>query len=96
MKPIIYEAPHYVFFSTLPSNILLSFLLSNTLNICTYLGVRDQVQHPCKTAGKIMIFLCLNIVFIEVTGRQETMKRMVATIPHILRALNLFVNAIYI
>jgi len=43
-----------------------------------------------------MIFLCLNIVFIEVTGRQETMKRMVATIPHILRALNLFVNAIYI
>jgi hypothetical protein len=33
-------------------NILLSTLFSNTLSLCSYLNVRDQVSHPYRTTGK--------------------------------------------
>jgi len=39
--------------SLLGPNILLSTLLSNTLNPCSSLNMRDQVSHPYKTAGTI-------------------------------------------
>jgi hypothetical protein len=35
--------------SLLGSNILLSTLFSNTLNLCSSLNVKDQVSHPYKT-----------------------------------------------
>ena len=41
--------------SPLPPNITLSTLLSNTLSLCSFLNVQDQVSHPHKTAGKIMV-----------------------------------------
>jgi hypothetical protein len=41
-------------FSLLGPNILLSTLLSNTLNLCSSHSVRDQVSHSYKTTGKIM------------------------------------------
>jgi hypothetical protein len=36
-------------------NILLSTLISNTLSLCSSLNVRDQVSHPCRTTGKIIV-----------------------------------------
>jgi hypothetical protein len=39
------------------SDILLSTLLSNILNLCSSLNARDQVWHPYKTTGKIIV-LC--------------------------------------
>jgi len=40
--------------SLLGSNTL-SILSSNTLNQFSFVSVRDQVSHPYKTTGKIMI-----------------------------------------
>jgi hypothetical protein len=34
-------------------NILLSTLFSNTLSLCCFLNVRDQVSHPYRITGKI-------------------------------------------
>jgi hypothetical protein len=41
--------------SLLGSNILLSTLFWNTLSLCSSLSVRDQVSHPYKTTGKIIV-----------------------------------------
>jgi hypothetical protein len=47
--------------SLLGPNILLSTLFSNTLSLRSSLNMSDQVSHPYKTRGKIMI-LSLNIL----------------------------------
>jgi hypothetical protein len=46
--------------SLLGSNIFLSTLFSNILNLFFTLSVRDQVSHPYKTTGKttILVRLC--------------------------------------
>jgi hypothetical protein len=36
-------------------NILLSTLFSNTLSLCSSVSVTDQVSHPYKTTGKIIM-----------------------------------------
>jgi hypothetical protein len=41
--------------SLLGPNILFRTLLSNTLCLCSSLSVRDQVSHPYKTTGRIMV-----------------------------------------
>ena len=41
--------------SLLGPNILLSTLFSYTLSLCSSLNVSDQVSHPYKTTGKIMV-----------------------------------------
>jgi hypothetical protein len=43
--------------SLLDPNILLITLFSNTLILCSFLNVRDQVSHPYKTTGRIMVFI---------------------------------------
>jgi hypothetical protein len=44
--------------SLLGPNILLRTLFSNTLSLCSSLSVTDQVSHPYKTTGRIMV-LCI-------------------------------------
>jgi len=41
--------------SLLDPNILLNTLFSNTLSLCSSLNVSDQVSHPYKTTGKIIV-----------------------------------------
>jgi hypothetical protein len=41
--------------SLLRPNILLSTLFSNTLSLCSSITVTDQVSHPYKTTGKIIV-----------------------------------------
>jgi hypothetical protein len=38
-------------------NILIKTLFSNTLSLCSSPNVRDQVSHPYKTTGRIMVSL---------------------------------------
>jgi hypothetical protein len=45
-------------------NIFLSTLFSNTLSLCSSLSVRDQVSHPYKTTGKIIILYILIFIFL--------------------------------
>ena len=46
--------------SLLGPNILLNTLFSNTLSLCSSLNVRDEVSHPYKTTGKIIVLYILN------------------------------------
>jgi len=41
--------------SLLGHNIFLSTLFSNTLSPCTSLNMTNQVSHPYRTAGKIIV-----------------------------------------
>jgi hypothetical protein len=46
-------------------SILLSTLFSDTLSLCSSLNVRDQVSHPYKTTGRIMVFCILTFKFLH-------------------------------
>jgi hypothetical protein len=52
-------------FPTLGPNILLSTLVSNTVNLCSSPSMWDQISHPYKTMGKIMVFHILIFLFLE-------------------------------
>jgi hypothetical protein len=55
-----HSAPHYVTFSIpLGPNTLLNTLFSNTLSLRSSLNVSDQVSHPYKTTGKIIVLYIL-------------------------------------
>src|SRR5215470_11094694 len=45
-------------------NILLSTQFSNTLSLCSFLSVRDQVSHPYKTTGKTTVLYALIFVIL--------------------------------
>jgi phosphate starvation-inducible membrane PsiE len=45
--------------SLLGPNIFLNTLFSNTLSLCSSLNVSDQVSHPYKTMGKIIVLYIL-------------------------------------
>jgi phosphate starvation-inducible membrane PsiE len=47
------------------ANILLSVLLSDTLSLCSSLNVRDQVSHPYRTTGKIVVLYILTFMFLD-------------------------------
>jgi len=47
--------------SLLGSNILLNTLFSNTFSLCFSLNVSDQVSHPYKIRGKIIVYTYLNL-----------------------------------
>jgi hypothetical protein len=51
--------------SLLDQNIPLSTLFSKTLSQCSSLNVRDQVSHPYKTTGRIMILYILTFTFLN-------------------------------
>jgi hypothetical protein len=51
--------------SVLGPNILISTLFSNNLNLCSSLSVRDQISHPYKTYGVIMVLYILICKFLE-------------------------------
>ena len=46
--------------SLLGPNIFLNTMPSNTLSFLSSLNVRDQVSHPCKTTGKIIVLYIIN------------------------------------
>jgi len=55
-----HESPHYVDFypvtsSHLGTDVLLSNLFSDTLSLHSSLSVNNQVSHPYKTTGKIIV-----------------------------------------
>jgi hypothetical protein len=78
--------------SLLGPNILLRILFSNTLRLCSFLNVRDQVSYPYKTTGRIMFFFFNLYIPGQQARWQKILNRMVASIPWIQSALNLFMN----
>ena len=49
----------------LGSNIFLSTLFLNTLSLRSSLNVNDQVSHPYKTTGRILVLYILIFVFLD-------------------------------
>jgi hypothetical protein len=50
---------HSVTLSLFGPNILLRTMFSNTLSLCSSRNVRDQVSHPYRTTGKIIVLYIL-------------------------------------
>jgi hypothetical protein len=66
MKLLIMQFPLISFTSSLlGSNILLSTLFSNTLSLCFSHNVRDQISHPYRTTGKIIVLYILIFMFLD-------------------------------
>ena len=51
--------------SLLGPNILLNTLFSNTLSLCSSINVSNQVSHPYKTTGKIIVVYILICKFLD-------------------------------
>jgi len=51
--------------SLLDPNIFLITLFSDMLSLPSFLGVNDQVSHPYKTKGKIIVLWILIVVFLD-------------------------------
>ena len=51
--------------SILGPNILLNTLFSNTLSLHSSLNVGDQVSHPYKSTGKIIVLYILIFIFLD-------------------------------
>jgi hypothetical protein len=56
--------------SPLGPSIPLTTLFSNTLSLCCSLNVRDQVSHPYKTTGRIMVLYILTFTSLD-SRRQD-------------------------
>jgi len=59
--------PFPIISSLLGPNILLNTLFSNTLSFLSSRNVNDQVSHPYKTTGKIIINQSLHYVLPDLT-----------------------------
>jgi len=66
---IMQSSPAPRHFLPLGPNILFGILFSNALNLRFPLSMRDQVSHPNKTRGKIMVLYILILKFL--VRRQE-------------------------
>jgi hypothetical protein len=55
----------YVTSSRFGPNIFLKTLFSDTVSLCRFLIVRDQVSHPYKTTGRIMFLYILIFTFLD-------------------------------
>ena len=90
--------PHSTITSSLIGpNTFLSTLLPNTLSLHPLLTVGDQVSHPYKTKGKIIVSYYLELyIFGQQTGRQKILHQIIASIPWLQSALNFFVKRILI
>jgi phosphate starvation-inducible membrane PsiE len=67
-------SPTSYHFIPLRSIYLLSALFSNAYSLCSSLVVRDQVAHPYRTTGKIIVFYILIFrLFDSATGRKRVL-----------------------
>jgi hypothetical protein len=69
--------------SLLGQKFLLRTLFSNTISLCSSLSVRDQVSHPYKTTGRIMVVYILAFTFLDSRPDDKRLNLMVESIARI-------------
>ena len=67
-----------------------------TLSLCSFLNVRDQVSHPHETIVKTTSLCILTFIFWIANWKTEFLDWTVVGIPWVQSALNFFMNAILI
>ena len=77
-------------------NILLNTIFSNTLSLCSFLHVSDQVSHPNKATGKITGLYIFNHKFWIANWKKKIPHRVIASIPRLQPARNFVMNRILI
>jgi hypothetical protein len=65
-------SPFYCYFIPLWSKYSPRTLFSNILIICSSLNVRDQVSHPYKTTGRVMVLYILTFTFLDTRQEDKT------------------------
>jgi len=65
MKLIMQSSPVFRHFLPLTSKYFPQPLFSSTLSLCSSLSARNQVSHPYKTTGKIIVLYTLILKFLE-------------------------------
>jgi hypothetical protein len=76
-------------------NILLSTLFSNALSLCSSVSVRDQVLHPYRNRGKIMVQHILIFTFSDSRWEESILEHIVASITQIKSPLNFLLNTFF-
>jgi hypothetical protein len=82
MLPNVQFPPVPCYLVPLNSTIFLSTLFSNILDLYSSLNVRDQISHPYKMTGKIIVVYIFNLYISgKHTRRQKFLDGMVVGIP---------------
>jgi len=72
MKTLIMQSsPLPCYLVPFTPNIFLSTLFSNTLSLYSSFNVRDQVSHPHKTKGNIMVLYISNFMFLDTNWKTK-------------------------